>query len=69
AGVLTGTIAGYVLFSLLADTLQQKTAIAVTASFSVTELYTLTAILVAGITASIIPALHSATTSITNYND
>lgn len=64
AGILPGSIAGYALFNAVAGALQQKTAIVMAGSFGAAEAYTIGAILLAGILASLVPALHNARTSV-----
>ncbi|EGO62529.1 hypothetical protein ALO_17731 [Acetonema longum DSM 6540] len=63
-GILPGSIAGYALFNAIAGALQQKTAIVMASSFGAVEVYTIGAVLLAGILASLAPALHNARTSV-----
>lgn len=63
-GILPGSIVGYALFNAIAGTLQQKTAIVMAGSVGAVEAYAIGAILLAGILASLVPALHNARKSV-----
>ncbi|BBB90277.1 MAG TPA: ABC transporter permease [Methylomusa anaerophila] len=64
SGILLGILAGHGLFTLIAGALQKKTAVAITGAFSTAEAYTIIAILLVSIIASVIPALHTAKSNI-----
>ncbi|MDF2876834.1 MAG: acidobacterial duplicated orphan permease [Sporomusa sp.] len=64
SGVLSGVLLGHSIFSLIASILQHKTAIAVVGTVSIMEIYTIAAILLIAMFASMVPAIYSAKTTI-----
>lgn len=64
SGIVFGTALGHSIFSMIAHILQQKTSIAITGSFTLGEVNMLIAVLIVGILASVVPAVHTAKSDI-----
>jgi putative ABC transport system permease protein len=60
SGTIAGVLFGHGIFSLIANILQKKTAIAIVGTFSMVEMNMIIAVVLVGMIMSIVPAVHTA---------